>query len=715
MVSSGAEPVKPPGANESPSAPAASAPPASKENNETINTPDYFLWEIEALDKRVKAKKKADRISPVDAQRLQDYWEKRAKSRGIDLSEHSLSRQTPTRRLLADPSLVNSNETELNELAKAFEEIDALAPAEEAVKKKWLRLIEKTLELQKQAKENVAKFTVYVLRCQQTNNILHMSEIHLDWFKTWADPEHNNSAIEAPPGTGKTTCLYGQELWDFKEDQCLRILRQSGNFDTASKRMGVVRTYIQLRRYRAVAPGVRIDFSKPSNSKRFTLVRQNIGSQDPSMEAAGAETDFQGSGFERLDMDDLCSDKLRYQASKRTQVWGRLHGTTLKRIRDYDTSRARYIATPWHVDDPTSRLRKAIDCGEMVGWIAKQYPRQHDEKGLPLPLMLRADWANHRVSLINQQKNDPITYACCEKLNPKDEVLRRLKKVVYYDVSGGTDELCPEVHRKYYGGLLKAIKAGEQWQVLDPAAGGADRTGMIGFSLSRREDGFKTAAITSARFFSNTSDVVAEEIRKVVTAENSDRVLMEAAALGKGVVDMWTLYLTSYLGPDYKHRVKQTGTQLRDKRGNPTGANVGKRDRWFAAVPFLTAGVIMVPGKWQYEKYHRYGAKLVPCDEAGLRELNSQMFGYPDSVSSGRDDGIDCVSMFINYHAHRLAASIESLRKSRTEDIEKPTFNPLTIARREMERQRQEKLKLQAAMGPPGVREMESRLLMAAS
>ena len=484
--------------------------------------------------------------------------------------------------------------------------------------------------------------------------MLRMERIHLEFFRIWNDPETLNTEIMAPPGVGKTTCLYGQNLWDLAQDQRLRCVKMTCDLSTSRKRVGVVRMYADSPRFRALHPHIRIDRRQPDNSDQFTVVRPNIGSQDPTMIAKGAQSEIQGAGLERLDCDDLCPPRVRREASTRKAITEHFQSVVLTRRRTIRNSRVRYVATPWHVDDTTCRLQRDILDGKRPGWAVYRFPVEEDADGNPIPPISRPGYGDELRTI---KITDPLTYACCYRLDPRDETQRRLKGLRFYDVEGGTSPLCPENRRDYYRKLLERIQNGEKWKVLDPAFGGRDQTAIVGFSKSRRRPG--TAAITSAEFISARATEVIERVCKVVADEGTDKLLMESQGPQKGVIDTWTEFLVARLGDKYRDRIVTSGTRLRDRLGRPVGQNVSKSQRYYNAVPYLENGVVMFPGRWALVNER---PQLVCCDEPGLRQLYDQLMNYPNVT---RDDGIDPVSMFINTNIEDLVLSIEALgRKS---------------------------------------------------
>ena len=655
-------------------------------------TADHYLWELHRLEDSMRA----GEIKPLDAQREMDVWHKFAASYGIDLKEAAEDNLDPIRKLLTATDLIDHNEKTLNQIKNAMAEADVVGAKELTVKKKWIQLIDLTLALQMKAKSNPVHFSIYVLRCQETNNVLKMETIHVNFFKIWNDPVNRNTEILAPPGVGKTTCLYGQDLWGMVHDTKLRFLKMCGKLSQGQDRIDVVRLYLMTRRLRALYPHVKVDTRqvKKNNASQFTLERENI-SQDPSMFAAGSMTDIQGVGLEELDFDDLCGLRVANEPSTRKKIHTNFRAVAFQRRRNLMKSRIRYIATPWHMDDATMRLMHDIRDGKLIGWTVHLFPVKEDAHGNPIPPTSKPGWA---AELKTIKDSDPFTYSCCYKLNPHDRQLRRLKGFVYYDVSGGTSPLCPEDNRDYHKRLLTAINNGERWQALDPAAGGKDSTGMVGFSISPRG----TAAITSASFFRSISTETIEMVCNKIIGKTVDKVLIESGA-NKGQVDHWTAYLIARLGDDYSDRIETAGTQLRNEKGQYAGQNVSKGRRYYNAIPYLENGVVMFPGKWTLNQYRK--PVLGCCDDEGLEELHTQLLNYPAVV---HDDGIDCVSMFINFHVGTLVRAVQALRKPVMEARDRKPMGVLA----EIYRERQEARKKQS-LEPKGVRVEDARMFAA--
>lgn len=645
------------------------------ESSPEPGTPDYYLMQLDAAEKAMET----GQITELEFKRKSETWTLAAKNRGIDLAAHSLSRMEPIRRLLMSPNLLERNEEELLRVKEAMEKIDLIEANLDGIKKKWMELIDLAIRLQHEAVTSAVKLTVYVVRCQETNQVLDMSEMHVEWFRIWADEQSRHSLIEAPPGTGKTTCLYGVELNDFRTNQNLRILRASGDLDTACKRLAIVRDYILSPRYQAIAPHVKIDYTKPCGVRSFTLKRDTY-SQDPSMQAVGALSEYQGAGFERIDCDDLCPDKVQWEESLRKKIWKRLNGTTLKRVRDWAVSKVRYIGTPWHSADATSQLHRRILDGEMPNWRTRKFPRREDADGNPLPLYDRPDWSEQRLQLIAQKRNDPEGYACTELLDPPDKYTVKFNRPHFYDVSGGKDPLCPEHRREFYEKLLTAIQAGQRWHVIDPAAGGSDFTGMLCFSLSIKG----TAALISAHSWTDTADNLLDELANVVTSEGNDKVLMEGQGGGKAHADIQKWYMTTFVGSDYADKMEIAGTHFGNQKGKGSGQNMSKIVRWRAALPYLNNGVILFPGKWVKSDVNQ-GARLVPVDDAEMAGAFDQLTQYPNT---SQDQYVDCVSMFIHHNFDLLAKSIQALRKERAEEQRRQGLSRAALLRAEMIRNR---------------------------
>lgn len=629
--------------------PNADSPPTDNAPNPfNENTPDYFLWEIKQIDQTVH-----NGGDPLEAGRRATYWRERASELGYDLSQLAQEKMDPINRLLSSPNLTEYQEKELLAIKSAMDAADAMAE-NLSVKKKWIELIDLTLSLQERAKKSIVNFGIYVVRNQENNAVLQMEEIHLKILATWNDPEYPNSLVEAHPSVGKTTLLYIQDSWEIAHDQKLRFLKLCSDLKKSRDRLEVVRTYLLCRRFRALFPHVRIDPQKPNNQGEFTVIRPNIGSHDPTMFAAGATSEIQGGGFERIDCDDLCTEDVRWERSTREKITANFSGVAMRRRRSFGQSgaRIRYICTPWHVEDTAGWILSHIRSGKFPDWREELFPVSEDENGNPIPSISRPGLAE---DILATKHSDPITYACCYRLDPSNEKLRALKGLVYYDVSGGTDPLCPETRREYYKKLLAAIKNGERWKVVDPAAGGRCKTGIIDFALSVKG----TAAIIGADFLSTQSTETAEYLVNAIVKDQTDKLLIEGGAnFGKVTADWWGMYLTQRLGPEFRNRIEESGTRYRNLQGQEVGQNISKDWRFVRAAPLLENGVIMFPGKWGKNDKGEIVLKCV--SDPNLVELHDQITKFP---SLSRKDGIDCISLFVHRHSDSLVRNIPATRK----------------------------------------------------
>lgn len=626
-------------------------PQPSPVNPHPVGTAESYLFEIDQLEAALRLPD----ADPLKIGRKIDQWQKCAEIKGLDLANANIERMEPIRRFLADPELCNQQEKSLLEMQRAMDEADALSTEEEALKKKWINLIQLAILLQRRARETVWNFGIYIVRDQQTNHVIHMARQHIEIFGAWNDPVVMNSLVEMHPGSGKTTILCIQDLWEMTHDTKLRFLKMCSNLDTARKRLDVVRNYIKGRPLRALYPTVALDPTRPDNAGQFTLFRDNTGSQEPTMTAAGWTSAIQGAGFDRLDFDDLCDITVRREPTTRNNLWDNWYRVALNRRRwATGGGRIRYVCTPWHVDDVPARIQNHLRDGKMTGWRVLKFPIREDSRGDPIPLLDRPGLADD----IRQQKySDPTGYACCFKLDPRDEAIRKVKEIRLYDVTGGTDPLCPEMYRTLAGQLLAEIKAAEHWWVIDPAAGGRDNTAMIGFALLR---GSGRAAMTAAKLFTSKPSENIEQICRVLETTASDRVLIEdQGAFGKTWVDFGLQYLLARLGDDFRGRVVTSGTRLRDSTtGNLQGKNQRKEQRFFAAVPYLEEGVIRLPGRWVKDTHK--GAHLEVVTDPAMLQVYEQLNNYPNVL---RDDAVDCLSMFVNHHITTLVRGVARMRK----------------------------------------------------
>ena len=147
------------------------------QNPHGIGTEEYYLFELDRLDKRVRGEVQPS-IQAINAQRLGGYWEDQARRHGIDIAAAHRSRMDPLHRFLQKCDLMEMQEQDLEIVAAAMKEVDSLNPDLVDVKKKWLILIARAIELQKVAKAGarrgdavgVAKMIIYVMRSQEDDS-----------------------------------------------------------------------------------------------------------------------------------------------------------------------------------------------------------------------------------------------------------------------------------------------------------------------------------------------------------------------------------------------------------------------------------------------------------------------------------------------------------------------------------------------------------------
>ena len=647
------------------------APALAVQNPHPRVTAEYYLWQLDRLEDELAKTGDKDRRDALAIKRDIDSWIALAAQQGIDLKTVRLDKLDPIQRLLNRPDLADYAEKELTEIGKAIEAADAAGAAELTVKKKWLELINETIRLQGLARSNPVYLTIYVVRCQETNKVLTMEPVHVGFFRIWNDPSLPNSLIMAPPGVGKTTTLYGQEVWDFVEDPAIRLAKICVNLPIAQKRRGVLRVYCGSRKLRALYPHIQIDPTQPDNLSQFTLVRPNIGSQDPSFTAAGATTEIQGSGLERIHPDDICGSRQQFEPSTRERVKQNFYSVAMTRRRDLLRSKIRYIATPWHPDDLTCTLARDIREGKMPGWSVHVFPVQEDAEGNPIPVITRPGRA---AELATIKATRPDTYARLYRLDPSDPSQRKLKKLVFYDISGGKAKLCPEDQRERWAKFSADIDKAESWEVLDPGYGGRDKTSMVRFALMA--DG--RAAILAGRFFAGRSPETISEVTKVLAGDSAVKVLIENQGAQKGNADMWMDYIIAAAGKHFSNRIFFSGTRMRDKAGRPVGQNISKANRYYATIPYLNSGVILLPGQWVEIDGER---QLVMVGDPNIREICRQLLDYPNVTY---DDALDCVTMFANYNIGSLSRAIEALPgPEKYVETLPPTTNILTLLYRE--------------------------------
>jgi len=647
------------------------APALAVQNPHARGTAEYYLWQLDRLEDELANITDADRRDALSIKRDIESWIALATQQGIDLKAIRLDKLDPIQRLLSRPDLTEYAEKELTAIRESIEAADAVGAAELSVKKKWLGLIDETIRLHNLARSNPIYFTIYVVRDQENNAVLMMEPVHIGFFRIWNDPAMPNSVIMAPPGVGKTTTLYGQELWDLAHDTTIRLVKICAKLEAAQERREVIRGYCASARMKALYPHIQVDPTKSDNLSQFTLVRPNIGSHDPTFKAAGAMTEIQGAGLERIHADDMIGSKQQWEPSRRRKAKATFHGVAMTRRRDLARSKIRYIATPWHPDDLTFTLARDIREGKMPGWSTHSFPVAEDAEGTPIPVITRAGRA---ADIATVKAIRPEEYARLYRLDPRDPSQRKLKGLVYYDISGGKAKLCPENQRQRWAKFSAEIDKAQTWEVLDPGFGGRDKTAMVRFALMASG----RAPILASRSFDGRSPDTISEVTKVLAGDPQVKVLIENQGAQKGNADMWGAYIIAAAGRHFSNRIFFSGTRMRDKTGKPVGQNISKANRYYATIPYLNSGTILLPGQWVEIDGE---PKLVMVGDPNIREVCRELLDYPNVTE---DHALDCVTMFANYNVGSLSRAIEALPgpEQHAETLP-PTTNILTLLWRE--------------------------------
>ena len=287
---------------------------------ETETNPETYR----ELARQVKAMAYRKQIGARDAKELlaiiRDDCEE---SCGIALAEVMAQKMDAVQLISRLRDLTEATEDVLGKLEGAFDKIDTI---DADLKKKLIAQGVRVVALQKKAREDPAKFMIYVDRNADPE---HAGEL-MDpkWggvaaFRTWNDPDYQHSLVMMPPNHGKTTALTCQLPYELGHTPELRCLLVFDTDDRAGKAMIRVRALLKSRRYHALFPDVRLLGRKDDAQEkvtRLTVARKNTTAKDASVEAVGIGKNVNGDRYDRVYGDDFSSPKVAQQPYERKKV-----------------------------------------------------------------------------------------------------------------------------------------------------------------------------------------------------------------------------------------------------------------------------------------------------------------------------------------------------------------------------------------------------------
>lgn len=557
--------------------------------------------------------------------------------------------------------LLESGEHELLQTKEALRQIDRTRLSEPK-KKRWLRIIDETIELQNECRKDYVKAWVYIGRTSEKNEIFKMSRIHLDYFDVWNNPDYNHSLVMAPPGHGKTVSMRGQICCELGDNPELRCLILTDTVAKAKKEVILLKAILRSGRYRAMFPDVRIlkqSEGATDTNLQFTVTRVNILSREPSIEGAAIGSQVNGSGYDRIFADDVSPPEVRHHITLRQNIEQKWTAVIELRLRDPENMRIRMICTPWHEEDLAGVIMRDVKRGQLGGWLVAvdQFRIKDDANGDPIPIWDKFSVAWFKTLRFRLGSYYQLVYGLTARRS-QDRVVTRLRYYPSALMNDGTKRDQRDRER------LEAIAGGERWLSIDPAASSGDYacdTGIIDAVLTINGYAF----ITGCEFkHSGAAWMQNWIINRIYYAQpRYFGIHIEAQAAFKGQVNLWIVALLQALkegqipqpeGDDWKVeqqipygpqlKVVTPGTNL----GRP-GQPLSKRQRLAECSSYLQNGIVRLAGERVISGHGR--EYLRPIPSSSIDELARHVLDFDNAK---RLDGIDALTQWILVNSHRM-------------------------------------------------------------
>ena len=584
--------------------------------------------------------------------------------------------------VLSTQSILDQHEERLREIR----DVVRLATGVDPVKKKrWVTLIDETLQVQHAARSSAIAMWAYVGRDSEENKTLRMGEIHRRMFKYLCE-DVKGVVIEAPPRHGKTfAAVYGYPLWRLANHPDRRILLLCAQAKRAQRVVRVIREYVKSKPYRALYPWMRIldqQDDSENNAFRFNIPRPNPFSREYSIQAMPISGSIQGDGFDEIICDDVVEPMEEYQIGARERTKDIFFDVIENRICREDRGRFRLVGTPWAEDDLLGALVKQVSDGTRPDWRAyvDEFRIKDDQNGRAISI-----WKEAKPSSFYEYKKRtlrPAKYARLFGLHCLAQSDRIVRQLSYYPANPGApewDELTTE-QREFYLEGLQGVRNGEQWLSVDPSAtkkkhssdmavthialAATGRAYVRGVWVAKG-DPIKLQRyvlkrivgdpLFDARFIEETDDEKVKESKrklakiKVPVGGGIHYVLIDEQGSQKFGTILWGEYIRrtiEEMGLDWSGEI--IGSRSRINQG---GQNAGKEIRLRACANYLTDGYLRLPGKISIT-----GCTLrcLCLDYPELLEAARQILSYP----SGRTDILDTITQWIIENESRLQRDI---------------------------------------------------------
>jgi hypothetical protein len=646
---------------------------------ESLADPKFYLEQIGKLMALVKEGK----IKQVRAnQQLRFLKEAYKTVTDEDISDAATRLLSPIDRL-SNLELIEHTDAQLTELESA---INAVVGIDSKKKFLWLSFIQRTRQLQKVAKSSAITNWIYVGRTSEDNTVFQMGEIHKRFFEVWGDKSVQHTLIMAPPSHGKTVSMTGCIIFDLVQNPRLRVLLWYDTEDKACKEVKVLKRWMRCKRFKALYPHLRVSTSKDDedSAKRFTITRDNIGSREPSVEAAGTVSQINGDGYDMIVVDDPCPETVAFQPTTREAIIYKFETVVSQRFRKQDISRFRMVCTPWHQEDLAGKIMSEVLSGKRKNWrvAVDEFRVKKDAEGRHISL-----WPERYPPSYYAERERTLHYdhyARLFELKFSSQSTKIVQSVQFYpcDPSDPIMGELPEAQQKVYRERINTINAAEQWISVDPSATSgrnSSETAATHFALTT--DG--RAYVRDCWFFPGNPEEMQEWLVDRIVNHGIHRLLIEAQGGMKGTVVLWTAYIMRRLR---ELKVHWNGSIVECKtQGAKGGQNIGKKLRLKNCAAMIQNGYLRFPGVLA-KNWQRGGNVYFSCVDSGnIRKLIRQIVDYP----IGTSDGVDTVTQFLIENNSRLSSNV--VEPNMTVDTEEIYDSLKDGKRMALKRQRQKK------------------------
>lgn len=216
----------------------------------------------------------------------------------------------------------------------------------------------------KLARQDPAIFNEYVLRDQETGDIIENESFHEEWHDL--AEEHQRLILLAYPESGKTNqMLVGRPVWELGNDPTLRIVVLSKTYTQAEK---ITRAQGDLILHSQQVHDVFPDL-KPGTKWTDGMfdVRMPFITNTPSVQAIGLHAGgIMGARIDRLYIDDILDHDNTKTPTLRNDTYDWIQRNVMNRL----TRRARVLASSnaWHPEDALHRWARRKQ------WVMVKYP-----------------------------------------------------------------------------------------------------------------------------------------------------------------------------------------------------------------------------------------------------------------------------------------------------------------------------------------------------